>query len=96
MNVPLLKWAVGVFGAGLFLGAITFVNAYVAQGALASGRSTFLGDSLRRLGLGLIVASLLLFLLGVCARGRGNLMHAKAGKSHRIDWRNVTKRFPAR
>jgi hypothetical protein len=65
VNTPLLKWAVGVFGAGLFLGAITFVNAYVAQGALASGRSTFFGDSLRRLGLGLIVASLLLFLLGV-------------------------------
>jgi hypothetical protein len=65
VNMPLLKWAVGVFGIGLFLGAITFVNAYVAQGALASGRSTFFGDSLRRLGLGLIIASLLLFLLGV-------------------------------
>jgi hypothetical protein len=60
-----LKWAIGVFSAGLFLAAITFVNAYVAQGALASGRSTLFGDSLRRLGLGLIVASLVAFLLGV-------------------------------
>ncbi len=64
VDMPLLKWAVGVFSAGLFLGAITFVNAYVAQGVLASGRSTPFGDSLRRLGLGLIVASLFAFLLG--------------------------------
>ena len=65
VDMSLVKWAMGVFGAGVFLGAITFVNAYIAQGALASGRSTVFGDSVRRLGLALIVTSLLVFLLGV-------------------------------
>ena len=65
LNPPLLKAAMAVFGLGLFLGAITFVNAYVAQGAIASGTSTSFGTFLRRLGLSLIVVSLLLFLLGV-------------------------------
>lgn len=61
----LLKAALGIFGAGLFLGAITFVNAYVAHGVLASGRSTVAGNVIRRLGLALIVASLAMFLLGL-------------------------------
>ena len=65
VDVALLKWALATFGTGLFLGAVTFVNAYVAQGAIASGRAAAFGDSLRRLGLGLIVASLLVFLLGL-------------------------------
>ena len=65
VNPSLLKWALAVFGTGLFLGAVTFVNAYVAQGALASGHSSAFGDTIRRLGLGLIVASLVLFLLGL-------------------------------
>ena len=64
-NVTLLKAWMAIFGLGLFLGAITFVNAYVAQGAIASGKSASFGTFLRRLGLSLIVASLLLFLLGV-------------------------------
>jgi hypothetical protein len=65
VNIPLLKVAISVFGLGLFLGAITFVNAYVAQGAIVSGKSTSFGTFLRRVGLSLIVASLILFLLGV-------------------------------
>jgi hypothetical protein len=65
VNVGLLKGAVAVFGTGLFLAGITFVNAYVAQGALASGQSTAFGDAIRRFGLVLIVASLLMFLLGL-------------------------------
>jgi hypothetical protein len=65
VNIPLLKVAISVFGLGLFLGAITFVNAYVAQGAIASGKSTSFGTFLRRVGLSFIVASLILFLLGV-------------------------------
>jgi hypothetical protein len=64
MNV-LLKAALVSFGAGLFLASITFVNAYVAQGALASGESSAFGDAIRRFGLVLIVASLMMFLLGL-------------------------------
>jgi hypothetical protein len=60
-----LKLAIGTFGLGVFVAAITFVNAYVAQGAIASGRASAFGDGLRRLGLGLIVGSLVLFLLGL-------------------------------
>jgi hypothetical protein len=41
------------------------VNAYVAQGAIASGRSSAFGNTMRRLGLSLIVISLLLFLAGI-------------------------------
>jgi hypothetical protein len=44
---------------------MTFVNAYIAQGAIASGRSSAFGTVMRRLGLSLIVASLLMFLAGV-------------------------------
>ena len=65
VDIPLLKWALAVFGIGLFLGAITFVNAYVAQGAIASGQSNAFGNTMRRLGLSLIVVSLLLFLAGI-------------------------------
>ena len=54
-----------LFGLGMFLAGITFVNAYIAQGAIASGRSGAFGTAMRRLGLGLIVASFLLFLAGV-------------------------------
>jgi hypothetical protein len=46
----------------LFIASMTFVNAYVAQGAIASGRSSAFGNTMRRLGLSLVVASLLLFL----------------------------------
>ena len=60
-----LKWALALFGLGMFLAGITFVNAYIAQGAIASGRSSAFGNVMRRLGLSLIVASLLLFLAGV-------------------------------
>jgi hypothetical protein len=60
-----LKWALALFGLGMFLAGMTFVNAYVAQGAIASGRSSAFGNVMRRLGLGLIIASLLLFLAGV-------------------------------
>jgi hypothetical protein len=60
-----LKLAIAVFGLGAFLGAITFVNAYVAQGVIASGQKTALGNGLRRLGLGLIVASHVALLLGL-------------------------------
>jgi hypothetical protein len=65
VDVALLKWAIAVFGLGLFMASITFVNAYVAQGALASGQSSAFGNALRRLGLSLIVASLLIFLVGL-------------------------------
>jgi len=41
------------------------VNAYVAQGAIASGRSSAFGNTMRRWGLSLIVISLLLFLAGI-------------------------------
>jgi hypothetical protein len=41
------------------------VNAYVAQGAIASGQSSAFGNTMRRLGLGLIVGSLFLFLIGL-------------------------------
>jgi len=44
---------------------MTFVNAYVAQGAIATGRSSAFGNTMRRLGLNRIVASLLLFLAGI-------------------------------
>jgi hypothetical protein len=60
-----LKWALALFGLGMFIAGMTFVNAYIAQGAIASGRSSAFGTVMRRLGLGLIVASLLLFLTGV-------------------------------
>jgi hypothetical protein len=65
VNLALLKGSLAVFGAGLVLAGITFVNAYVAQGALASGQSSAFGDAIRRFGLVLIVASLLSFLLGL-------------------------------
>jgi hypothetical protein len=65
VNVVLLKWAFAIFGLGLFLAGMTFVNAYIAQGAIASGRSSAFGNTMRRLGLNLIVASLLLFLAGI-------------------------------
>jgi hypothetical protein len=64
-DLPLLKLSILSFGVGLFLAAVTFVNAYVAQGAIASGQASAFGNTLRRLGLALIVVSLLLFLLGV-------------------------------
>jgi len=60
-----LKWALALFGLGMFVAGMTFVNAYIAQGAIASGSSRAFGNVMRRLGLGLIVASLLLFLAGV-------------------------------
>ena len=60
-----LKWALALFGLGMFIAGMTFVNAYIAQGALASGGSSAVGTVMRRLGLGLIVASFLLFLAGV-------------------------------
>ena len=60
-----LKWALALFGLGMFVASMTFVNAYIAQGAIASGRSTAFGTVMRRLGLSLIVISLLLFLAGV-------------------------------
>lgn len=59
-----LKWALALFGLGMFLAGITFVNAYT-QGVIAPGRSSAFGNVMRRLGLSLIVASLLLFLAGV-------------------------------
>ena len=65
VNVVLLKWAFAIFGLGLFLAGMNFVNAYVAQGAIATGRSSASGNTMRRLGLNLIVASLLLFLAGI-------------------------------
>jgi hypothetical protein len=65
VNMVPLKWAFAIFGVGLFIANMTFVNAYVAQGAIASGRSSAFGNTLRRLGLSLIVASLLLFLAGI-------------------------------
>ena len=60
-----LKWALALFGLGMFVAGMTFVNAYIAQGAIASGSSRAFGNVMRKLGLGLIVASLLLFLAGV-------------------------------
>ena len=60
VNLVLLKWAFAIFGLGLFLAGMNFVNAYVAQGAIATGRSSAFGNTMRRLGLNLIVASLLL------------------------------------
>ena len=60
-----LKWALALFGLGMFLAGMTFVNAYIAQGAIASGRSSAFGNVMRRLGLSLIVASLLLFLAAI-------------------------------
>jgi hypothetical protein len=58
VNLVLLRGAFAIFGLGLFLAGVTFVNAYVAQGAIASGRSSAFGNTMRRLGLNLIVASL--------------------------------------
>ncbi len=60
-----LKMAITVFGLGVFLAAITFVNAYVAHGAIASGKKSALGNGFRRLGLAFIVGSLSVFLLGL-------------------------------
>ena len=65
VNLVLLKWAFAIFGLGLFLAGMTFVNACVAQGAIATRRSSAFGNTMRRLGLNLIVASLLLFLAGI-------------------------------
>jgi hypothetical protein len=65
IEISPLKWALALFGLGLFAAGITFVNAYIAQGAIASGQSSALGNVMRRLGLSLIVVSLLLFLAGV-------------------------------
>lgn len=65
VNLVLLKWAFAIVGLGLFLAGMNFVNAYVAQGAIATGRSSAFGNTMRRLGLNLIVASLLLFLAGI-------------------------------
>ena len=65
VNVVLLKWAFAIFGLGLFLAGMTFVNACVAQAAIATRRSSAFGNTMRRLGLNLIVASLLLFLAGI-------------------------------
>jgi hypothetical protein len=65
VNLVPLKWAFTIFGLGLFIAGMTFVNAYVAQGAIASGRSSAFGNTMRRLGLTLIVISLLLFLAGI-------------------------------
>src|SRR6476646_2286389 len=65
VNLVLLKWAFAILGLGLFLAGMNFVNAYVAQGAIATGRSSAFGNTMRRLGLNLIVASLLLFLAGI-------------------------------
>src|SRR6476660_3162630 len=42
-NVVLIKWAFAVFGLGLFVASMTFVNAYVAQGAIASDQSNAFG-----------------------------------------------------
>lgn len=47
-NVVLIKWAFAVFGLGLFVASMTFVNAYVAQGAIASGQSNAFGNTMRR------------------------------------------------
>ena len=60
-----LKCALALFGLGMFIAGMTFVNAYIAQGAIASGGSSAFGTVMRRLGLCLIVASFLLFLAGV-------------------------------
>jgi hypothetical protein len=65
VNLVPLKWAFAIFGLGLFIAGMTFVNAYMAQGAIASGRSSAFGNTMRRLGLSLIVISLLLFLAGI-------------------------------
>ena len=62
VNLVPLKWAFAISGLGLFLAGMTLD---VAQGAIASGRSSAFGNTLRRLGLSLIVASLLLFLAGI-------------------------------
>jgi hypothetical protein len=64
VDVLPLKWALALFGLGMFIAGITFVNAYIAQGAIASGRSSAVGTVMRQLGLGLIVASFLLSLQG--------------------------------
>jgi len=58
VNMVPLKWAFAISGIGLFIASMTFVNAYVAQGAIASGRSSAFGNTMRRWGLSLIVASL--------------------------------------
>jgi hypothetical protein len=65
VNLVLLKWAFAIFGLGLFPAGMNFVNPYVAQGAIATGRSSAFGNTMRRLGLNRIVASLLLFLAGI-------------------------------
>jgi hypothetical protein len=59
------------FGLGVVLAASTFVNAYMAQGAFAGDATSTLADRLRRLGLALIVLSLLLFLVGLWIAATG-------------------------
>ena len=54
-----LKWALALFGLGMFLAGITFVNAYSAQGVCTRSFQC-VWNVMRRLGLSLIVASLLL------------------------------------
>jgi len=56
---------IAIFAPGLVIAAMTFVNAYVAQGAIVSDQSSAFGTVLRRLGLSFIVISLLLFLAGI-------------------------------
>jgi hypothetical protein len=59
------KMGIRRFWRGLFIPGMTLVNAYVAQDAIASGRSRAFGNTMRRLSLNLIVASLFLFLAGI-------------------------------
>jgi hypothetical protein len=73
VDLVLLKWAFAIFGLGLFIAAITFVNAFVAQGAIASGRSSAFGNAMRRLGLGLIAVSPASFPHRACPCGGGDL-----------------------
>jgi hypothetical protein len=65
VNLVPLKWAFAILGLGLFIAGMTFVNAYVAQGAIASGRSSAFGNTMRRLGLSLIVISVFSSLPGL-------------------------------
>ena len=65
VNMMLLKWAFAIFGLGLFIACMTFVERLCDARSDASGRSSAFGNTMRRLGLNLIVASLLLFLAGI-------------------------------
>lgn len=56
---------IGLFGLGMFISSMTFVNAYIAQGAIPSGRSQRLRYGHPAARFEPIVASLLLFLVGV-------------------------------